>query len=239
MRCKTVYYSLAIVTLIAAAVLVNLKHIQALITPKPASDAYVAKFTDIYDGNHWGKGSGVGSNPTNAAEYISLLQSYFDDPRFNTFVDLGCGDWQIMSQIKIPVNKTYIGYDVVASVIDSNKQRFAAHNVHFYTIKDLREFKTNGKSADLLIVKDVLQHWPNQEIQYFILNILPDYKFALITNAYFNDPRRVNTDINLGGFRALDLAAVPFGLQDTIQVLNYKGPETKQVLLYANHKFIS
>ena len=54
-------------------------------------------FSDIYEEHVWGVGSGVGSQESNTVEYRELLQRIFDDERFNSFVDFGCGDFQIMA----------------------------------------------------------------------------------------------------------------------------------------------
>ena len=55
----------------------------------------------------------------------------FDDDRYQSFVDLGCGDFQVMKLIKVPLKKSYIGIDVVSDVI-KDKERFYGGSLHPY-----------------------------------------------------------------------------------------------------------
>ena len=68
--------------------------------------------------------------------------------------------------------------------------------------------------ADLLIVKDVLQHWPLAEIQRFIDTHFDRFSYVLVTNDVAHDlrPVPVNSDIAVGDWRPTDLTAPPFGL---------------------------
>ncbi len=204
-----------------------------------AGSEYVATFSNIYASNIWQQGSGEGSDPVKAAPYIALLQYLLNDTRFNSFADLGCGDWRIMQQINIPAGKTYDGYDVVPELIRANKRRFDASNINFYVIKDLEDFKRIHAGEDLLIVKDVLQHWPIKDIQYFLTNILPQFKYALITNSLTADvkgAKPTNSEIVLGDFRPIALTQSPFNLTATV-LLEYPSPGLKQVLLYVNPRY--
>ena len=51
-----------------------------------------------------------------------------------------------------------------------------------------------------------MQHWPTSEIDYFIENILPRFKFALLTNDFAT--YAVNPDIQPGRYRAINLAKI-------------------------------
>ena len=85
-----------------------------------------------------------------------------------------------------------------------------------------------------MIVKDVLQHWPNHDIQYFLKNILPKFRYALITNDYKENA--MNWDINIGGYRPINLEEKPFQFKHDLSViLDYPGSRTiKRVYLYTN-----
>jgi len=86
--------------------------------------------------------------------------------------------------------------------------------------------------GDMLIVKDVLQHLSNQNIQYFVNNILPNYKYALITNDYSTTMNN-NADIVKGQHRTLDLAAPPFNLTN-LQVEYKTLGSPKRVYIYTS-----
>jgi len=51
-----------------------------------------------------------------------------------------------------------------------------------------------------------MQHWPSPEIDYFIDNILPKFKYALLTNDYTNAQY---PNIEPGGYRPINLDKIP------------------------------
>lgn len=194
------------------------------------------KFTEIYSKNYWHKGSGYGSLPANAKPYLTILQDAFNNPDYKTYYDLGCGDWQLMSTINIPTDKQYFGFDVVKTVIENNIKNYSNKNVHFSPIKNLEEFYKY--SGDLLIVKDVLQHLPNDQIIYFRDNILPKFKYALITNDYSLDSIDNNKNVKYGEWRPLDLMASPFNFTNLQILKEYHAHDAnhKRVYLYTAPK---
>ncbi len=197
---------------------------------KATFNDYTNAFTNIYDKNMWG-GSGPGSDPTDAKLYLEVLQQYFNDPRFNTIVDFGCGDWRLMEHINVPANKTYKGFDVVQSVIDSNTKNYGKSNIQFYKINTFKDFL--NEKADLIIVKDVLMHLPSKDVKFFIDNILPNFKYALITHAY--EENKPNSDIEIGDFRSLNLELAPFNLENAEVLFDYKTVGgVKRIYLYKN-----
>lgn len=197
---------------------------------KFAELSYKDRFTQIYKEHHWDVGSGRGSKPQNAIEYIALLQTYYNDPSYRSYVDLGCGDWQIMEHINIPSNKQYLGYDIVETVIAENRQKHTKTNVSFEVIENFDDIKP----ADLLIVKDVLQHWSIADVQQFINVVLPRFKAALITNC-ISAAAPINQDIITGRYTAIDLAQPPYNMQTLQTIMDYsKGGDFKRVYLWIN-----
>jgi hypothetical protein len=196
-----------------------------------------AAFTDVYASKRWGIGSGEGSNPKNAQPYLTILQQYLLLPNVHTVVDLGCGDWQLMRTMQLPDSTLYEGFDVVKSIIENNTALYQKPNVTFHFISGLSEFKTTHH--DLLIVKDVLQHWPNHDIHYFLTHILPKFRYALITNDYLKLHK--NREINAGQYRAIDLEAEPFLFTRNLTfILEYPVLDRiKRVYLYTNPNEIS
>ncbi len=193
------------------------------------------RFSKIYQSNEWGK-SGPGSDPANAVPYLQILQQFFDDERFHTIVDLGSGDWRLMEKINIPSNKIYKGFDIVGTVIRDAQNKHSRDNVRFYHIHTLEEFK--NEKADLLIIKDVMHHWSNESIKYFIKNILPNFKYALITNDY--ETLKVNSDIKAGHFRPIDIEAEPFNIKNLELLTTYRSHGVnKRVYLYSNPQIMA
>ena len=198
------------------------------------SEIFLYKYRNV-----WGGTSGPGSAKHNTIQYRKLLQKIFDDDRFQSFVDFGCGDFQIMKLIQVPANKSYRGIDAVEYVIENNRKLYGVRhpNYEFNQIKDLRLLKRGSDllRGDMLIVKDVLIHFSNEDVAYFIDNILSNFKYSLITNDYTDDDNR-NADIPTGKFRPIDLTYPPFNLKHMHLLLNYTNDNriVKRVYLHTN-----
>lgn len=200
------------------------------------NENFGAVFSKIYEQNAWGNGSGPGSAPENTKSYRTILQYLLNEPYINTIVDLGCGDWQIMSLITIPENKKYTGLDVVPGLIEAHQQKYAKPNVEFKLTQGLADLP----SGDLLVIKDVIQHWPNAQIYEFIQTVLPKFKYALITNCFKacaqwpGFQQIYNQDIQLGGYRPIDLTDAPFNLKNAELYIEYAGGGDKRTYLWTN-----
>jgi hypothetical protein len=110
-----------------------------------------------------------------------------------------------------PGTAQYCGFDVVPSVISRNQRNYASRNIDFQLYSGNPD---ELPKADLLLAKDVLQHWSNQSIAAF-LPVLARYRFALITNDVNPRGPTANIDIEDGGYRYLDLRLPPFQLSAT------------------------
>jgi SAM-dependent methyltransferase len=161
------------------------------------------------DGSTWGKGSGAGSSPYHTIEYRGFIDKFIRMNNVASIVDIGCGDWQFSRFLNLD-GVRYTGLDVVASVIERVAKKYASETIRFGLMP---EDWSQLPPADLLLLKDVLQHVPDAEIRRFRDIAFPKYKTCLITNSYrkLNTPR--NVDIRPGGFRCLDLQAPPYSLR--------------------------
>lgn len=178
-------------------------------------------FEKIYAENSWVFGSGHGSLPKVTKNYRAFLEMFIRENNILHVIDYGCGDWQFSKLINWGKTK-YTGIDIVQSVVDHNNDVFGSQNVSFIKAPSKH---TELPKGDLLICKDVLQHWPNKNVQSFVDNVLPKYKYVLITNC-ITPAEDVNTDIKMGGFRPLDLRAKPFGI-DALTVHTIDGKMTR------------
>lgn len=180
-------------------------------------------FDDIYGKNGWGFGSGHGSLPRVTKGYRKFLEDFLLENGINNVVDYGCGDWQFSSLVNWHDAK-YTGFDLVESLVEKNNTRYGSAMVEF---KVAPNSFSKLPRADLLIVKDVLQHWPTKDVQKFLTAVAPKYKYMLLTNCI--EPRdELNIDIKLGGFRPLDLRKKPFGLTGAA-VYTFSGPKVFSV----------
>lgn len=199
-------------------------------------DTHREVFTAIYDTAEWGRNdngegfSGGGSLLKNTRPYMSFLENFIKANNIKTIVDAGCGDWEFSRFVNWH-GAAYIGYDVVAHVIDKNIKKFAKPNITFAYGNLITE---DLPSADLLICKHVLQHLPNSDILLF-LQQLQKFKYCLITNQV--DPETLsgdNSDIAIGGGRKIDLTKHPFNLEG-VKVFHYSHDDgMHQILLIDN-----
>ena len=189
-------------------------------------------FELIYNQQGWGKDeqgmatSGVGSSMEFTKLYRVFLQDFMAAYRIRSVVDAGCGDWQFSQAIDWK-GIDYLGVDIVPSVIEANQRRFGAPNVRFAVADIVRD---ELPPADLLVVKDVLQHLSHADITRFLAQ-LPRYRHVLIVN----DVHPVSLtaepeDIAAGGYRPIDLTRPPHALPGTKMMVWRHGAHAKLVL---------
>jgi SAM-dependent methyltransferase len=180
-------------------------------------------FTRIYESNVWGFGSGHGSRLKETAGYRQLVEDFVAQNGIRSVVDYGCGDWNLAKEIDWG-RASYLGLDVVGPLVDRLRDTYGRTGVEF----DLAPSDpADLPPADLLIVKDVLQHHSNAMISEFLERGVPRYRYALITNDV--EPRqpleeRVNVDIPAGEWRPLDLRVAPFHARATAIYLFHGEP---------------
>jgi SAM-dependent methyltransferase len=160
-------------------------------------------FTRAYKDGQWHHGSGSGSSPANTREYRRFLTAYMQENRIRSVLDIGCGDWQFSRLINW-AGIDYLGVDVVPAVIGHNWARYARPTVRFEHGDVLDGYKL--PDADLILCKDLLQHWPDDAIHELGGRLAG--RRALLTYDLGTSAHR---DIGPGGHRALDLIAWPFG----------------------------
>jgi SAM-dependent methyltransferase len=190
-------------------------------------DNHANVFEAIYRGNKWRVGSGPGSTVEDTVPYREFLSDFLKSRRIASVLDLGCGDWQFSRLIDWS-GVRYIGADVSETALSSARQH-SAPNVSFQVLNAIED---PLPSSDLLIAKDVLQHWSNEDILSFLPK-LANFRFALITNGFPpNKTRYINMNIRPGKGRPIDLSRPPFNLSGTY-VFEYSGFEPKRVFLWS------
>lgn len=175
----------------------------------------------IYDLNLWGGNktefySGFGSHhPELVQPYINKVKSYltsFDVPL--TVLDLGCGDFNIGKEL-YTYSKNYIAIDIVEDLISYNTEKYKADNLEF---RCLDIAKDNLPNADCVVIRQVLQHLSNVEVDA-ILQKLSNYKYIVLTEHIPKGNFEPNKDIISGqGIRlkkqsGLDVLKPPFNFK--------------------------
>lgn len=154
----------------------------------------------IYDQNLWGGNnnefySGSGShNPNIVKPYLEVIISFLNSFQYPiTVLDLGCGDFNVARQL-LTFSKKYIAVDIAENLVNFNKEKFKQDNLEFYCL-DIS--KARLPNADVVILRQVLQHISNEEIQS-VLNKLKEYKYVILTEHLPNQDFVPNIDIISG-----------------------------------------
>lgn len=140
-------------------------------------------FTDIYEKEKWGKGkgSGTGSDPDYCAKYIRWLQKFIEENEVKSVLDLGCGDRQVYRDMDWSSleGTEYLGVDVVESVNPDIVWDFQ-NQIHGL-------FEKIGR-VDTVILKDVIMHWTNEEIDTFMHDMvqMPFRRLILVNSWKYN-----------------------------------------------------
>ena len=140
-------------------------------------------FSYVYLNQLWGQKpgqpffSGNGSHaPETVDSYIEAVQKLLQSLKKPSVLDIGCGDFNIGSQLACST-KHYSACDIVEAVINDNQQRWPLKNVSFHC---LDACKDDLPEADLVIVRQVFQHLGNRQIKT-ILDKLRHYPYLLVT----------------------------------------------------------
>lgn len=188
-------------------------------------------FSRIYTTNEWDGGSGQGSRPHATEAYRAVLDEAIGAADVGSVVDVGCGDWEF-SQLVDWSKISYLGLDVVPEVVAANRARFGGNRTRF-EVQDVAN--DPAPPADLLVCKDVLQHWPNDAIHRFVEENLRRYRYLLLTNDIWSvhcPDGSLNGEIAVGAWRTIDLERPPFRFTAAWKTdLDIGGEWTKRVVL--------
>ena len=173
-----------------------------------ASDAFNEVYNkDLWslDSNDWFKDQpGVESFETRMGRFVQLLQDFMRTNGVRRVVEFGCGFWSYARQIDW-TGIEYDGFDVVDGPVRWNRDQYGAPNIRFHQLQD----GTHLPAADLLISKDVLQHLPIADIQYYTDIFRRNYRFSLIASGVY-PVEGTNSEIASGECRSLRLDLAPF-----------------------------
>ena len=207
---------------------------------KNSADKFRIIFDCIYERSIWGDnsvkqyngGSGDGSYVKyNLTTYIPFLKGFIAGHQIKSVVDLGCGDFVCGPYIYSDVDLEYTGYDTYGKIIEYNRATFSASKK--YTFQQLDIFNERDKivSADLCILKDVLQHWRTADIYTFLDAIALSKRFKYIMICNCCDQEKDNVDLYVtGGFRKLSANFFPLQRYDPVILYKYHTKEISMII---------
>ena len=124
----------------------------------------------------------------------------------------------------------YIGYDAYGKLIKYNSSNYNSNKFSFIYL-DIYNKKKEIKSSDLCIIKDVLQHLCNNDINNLLTYLITNkcYKYILLCNCcnQTND----NIDIINGGWRELNSTMLPLKKYNPIKLFTYNTKEVSLIIL--------
>lgn len=141
-------------------------------------------FQDIYKTNRWRKadGAGSGSIPDNAKQWLKILFRHVNKFDVEEIHDFGCGPYYLYKDLNWPQSLRYRGYDISEIALERADLNCINPKAIFEKIEHYDNLPGGNKNT-LLIVKEVLQHWPDDLRVKFLDNVTKKYKWILIQGA--------------------------------------------------------
>lgn len=175
----------------------------------------------IYDQSLWGGKefdfySGIGSHdPMMVNIYVKTVTDFLKSHDHKMAIcDIGCGDFNIGQHI-FKYSKKYFAIDIVEELIERNKIKFKTKNLEFLCLDIANDVLPK---ADVIIIRQVLQHLSNNEIQQ-ILNRLKTCKYIILTehlpvgDFIPNTNKIASQGIRLKQQSGVDILSAPFNFQ--------------------------
>jgi len=207
-------------------------------------------FSNIYDNHGFGSlesRSGPGSTLDETKKLRESIKKIIKDKNIKSVVDIPCGDFNWMKEIVFNF-ESYIGGDIVKKAIEENNERYSNSRIKFIEFDIVNDEIPNG---DLLIVRDIIGHFPIDDGIKILKNILNSKcKYLLSTtwakkigNDWFpcekNDVHRENEGVDYGRFYPVNLMSNPFNLpnaeiylEEDVMVDNFENGNRKTLALW-------
>ena len=173
-------------------------------------------FTAIYRTNRWkdkDSRSGPGSNLSQTEAIRQALPVLLKGIQCASLLDIPCGDFYWMS--KIDLDLQYIGADIVADIIATNRSIYARDNRRFVQLNIISD---PLPKVDLIFCRDCLVHFSYAHIFTTIKNMKSSESTYLLTTTFTN--RTNNIDIATGEWRTINLQRPPFNFPPPLQLID-------------------
>jgi hypothetical protein len=174
------------------------------------------RFTAVYELGVWRhssgqeSSSGVGSTKLATAGVAVELPVVLESIKATRLLDVGCGDWSWMRDVKIPCQ--YVGIDVVPSVIDALRS-FERPGVSFAVCDAIQGPLPR---ADVALCREVLFHLSFKDGAAVLDNIRKSAKWLIATS---DTSLWFNSDIASGDYRKINLQRRPYRLPPPVRMI--------------------
>lgn len=183
--------------------------------PDPSSRQAV--FTTIYHDNGWQNvesRSGPGSTVARTASLRLALVALLEELGVRALLDAPCGDFNWVKEIPLE-GVEYIGVDVVAELIESNRRLFGRRGRRFL-VADIAADPL--PSADLILCRDGLVHLPDADALRALDHFRHSAARYLLATTFPGQP--ANSDIVAGHWRPMNLEKAPFNLPPPLRLVS-------------------
>lgn len=187
------------------------------------TDYYKNIFENIYDNYGFGgdeSRSGGGSTLENTEHIRAGIKKLIKLYDIKSVVDVPCGDFNWMKEIVFSF-QSYTGGDIVPRCIKENNENFGCGRIKFV---ELDVLKDEIPAADLLLVRDIIGHFPIDDGYKAVQNIVKSKCKYILSTTWYNkldstfNKNYVNKGAHeFGKFYPVNLMSEPF---------NFPEPET-------------
>jgi len=173
-------------------------------------------FQEVFRANLWGgdSRSGLGASRDQTAAIRAAIPALCERLGVRRLLDVPCGDFSWMAEVDLR-GAAYVGADIVAEILDQNRERYARHDRQFLQLDLTRSVLP---AADLLLCRDCLVHLSHAHARAALANIARSEISWLLTTTFPHEP--INVDIVTGDWRPIDLTKPPFDLPEPVELLN-------------------
>ena len=179
-------------------------------------------FSHIYQSNGWGETetrSGPGSTLARAEAFRGDLERVLGELGVRSLLDVGCGDFNWMRTLAVPLER-YVGVDIVPELVADLERR---HGGGFREFRCLNAVRDRLPNCDAAICRDCLVHLRNEDILALLANLRRSGTRFLIATTF--PDLEVNADVETGGWRPLNLRLEPFLLPEPVRLIRESRPE--------------
>lgn len=185
------------------------------------------RFKNIYEIGAWVHKSnqkslsGLGSENINTANVINELPILLNNIDCEILTDIGCGDWNWMSDVKLSCN--YIGVDIVPDVISANKC-YENDKVKFILANAVED---KIPRSDAILCREVLFHLSFHDSKKMIDNIKKSATWLIATT---DQSIWFNSDIDTGDFRNINLQISPYNFPSPEKIISDNSLSSGRIL---------
>jgi hypothetical protein len=187
------------------------------------------QFSKVYFNKAWSSGdstSGVGSTLENTVGVRKIIGEILVEYNISSILDAPCGDFNWFQNF-FTTNEhnevTYLGLDIVESVIESNIVKNTLDFCKFASL-DLARENWSLPSFDLIICRDLLVHLSIAEGSTVIRNFRQSgSRYLLITHFQSHSPEvflnsEIRKNFGLFGWRPLSMTDSIYGLGTPVKI---------------------